>query len=44
MSEFEVHRRVKSLYKWPDIAQRTEIVYNMISEGENIDLLERIEK
>ena len=34
----EVHAQVKSMYSWPDVAKRTEAVYDAISNGEQRNL------
>lgn len=33
LDPFEVHRRVRDMYSWPDVARRTEAVYDAALEG-----------
>ncbi|XP_055821746.1 phosphatidylinositol N-acetylglucosaminyltransferase subunit A isoform X2 [Solanum dulcamara] len=40
----DMHNRVKKLYSWPDVARRTEIVYNRALKCSNPPLLDRLSR
>ncbi|XP_071943184.1 phosphatidylinositol N-acetylglucosaminyltransferase subunit A-like [Antedon mediterranea] len=44
LDPFAVHNRVKKFYTWPNVAMRTEKIYNQISEEPSFTLSERIER
>ncbi|VAI15380.1 unnamed protein product [Triticum turgidum subsp. durum] len=37
-----MHRRMKRLYSWDDVAKRTEIVYDRAMQSSNTNLLDRL--
>ncbi|KAL2621174.1 hypothetical protein R1flu_001379 [Riccia fluitans] len=41
---FAMHNKMRTLYSWPDVAQRTERVYHHAMNTENEDLLERLSR
>ena len=44
MSPYAIHSRVRELYKWQDVAKRTELVYDRIAREREIDLAERLHR
>ena len=44
VSPWEAHERVKRMYTWTNVAERTEKVYNMVSAKPDRDLAARINK
>ncbi|KAL3362498.1 hypothetical protein AABB24_015075 [Solanum stoloniferum] len=40
----DMHNRMKKLYSWPDVARRTEIVYNRALKCSNPPLLDRLSR
>ncbi|XP_064461193.1 phosphatidylinositol N-acetylglucosaminyltransferase subunit A-like isoform X2 [Ornithodoros turicata] len=40
----EAHRRVKNMYQWDNVAERTEVVYNMISAEPSLPLRARLQR
>ncbi|KAJ2915867.1 hypothetical protein MD484_g4552, partial [Candolleomyces efflorescens] len=41
---YEAHERIKSLYHWDQIAERTERVYDTVMKSRQMDLMERIQR
>ncbi|BBN14899.1 phosphatidylinositol N-acetylglucosaminyltransferase subunit A [Marchantia polymorpha subsp. ruderalis] len=41
---FAMHNQMRTLYSWPDVAERTETVYTHAMNTENEDLLQRLER
>ena len=41
---YEAHERIKNMYTWPNVARRTEIVYDMVHELPDRDMSTRIKR
>eukprot|EP01094_Clydonella_sp_ATCC50884_P028748 TRINITY_DN8730_c0_g1_i1.p1 TRINITY_DN8730_c0_g1~~TRINITY_DN8730_c0_g1_i1.p1 ORF type:complete len:464 (+),score=127.64 TRINITY_DN8730_c0_g1_i1:253-1644(+) len=41
---FEFHERVKKMYNWNEVAERTEVVYNRMRDVERLPLLSRLRR
>lgn len=44
VSPWEAHRRVKEMYTWTNVAERTEKVYNLVRDSANRDVAARIKR
>ncbi|CAM6104774.1 unnamed protein product [Calypogeia fissa] len=44
VNRFDMHRRVRNLYSWTDVAQRTETVYDHAINSPDQDLLQRLSR
>ena len=44
MSPQDMHNRVKEMYKWQDVAERTEKVYNVVSQEKTRSFVQRIHR
>ena len=44
LSPFDAHNRIKDLYTWPNVARRTEIVYDHVKELVPRQLPDRIKR
>ncbi|XP_067658944.1 phosphatidylinositol N-acetylglucosaminyltransferase subunit A-like isoform X1 [Haliotis asinina] len=42
VSPYEAHKRIKDLYTWRNVAKRTEVVYNAVSQKPTRDLPDRL--
>ncbi|KAJ7513601.1 hypothetical protein O6H91_23G006000 [Diphasiastrum complanatum] len=42
INPFEMHKRMKTLYSWMDVAKRTEVVYDHAVNSDSNDLCERL--
>lgn len=40
----EAHQRVKNIYNWADVAERTEVVYDAVVKSEQKDLWTRMQR
>ena len=44
LAPVEVHERVKKLYTWQDIARRTEVVYDKVTQETDFDFVQRLKR